>query len=317
MIGTIATVIRGEGIASAFRRGAERIADELHVRRLDDPGATIRNVCGTPIAARYGGIQAQLLTRLMEELRLRPVSLVSGKITHLEGYSNDLLHPDIVSVHDFSFLERNDAILRGARVVVFPSQFLLSQYRGHLPLPEAEVIEPGCIGADARDGERTTFAYAGSVKRHKGGHLLPDIIRMTGGTWHIFGGGDLDLLLPLRRMPNVRVHGYYTNGSLSALLSRHRVRTVVLPSIVPESFSLALSECWLGGASVVAFDHGAIAERVRNHGGGWLAPFEEGAEGLAALLRERRETAIPLHVPAAADAAREYVAMYRRRGFMT
>ncbi len=312
MIRTIANVIRGEGLASAVRRGAERIADGMRLRRLDDRGATIRNVCGTPVAARFGGVQAQLLTRLIEEQKLRPVSLTRGDVIHLEGYSNTSLHPAVISVHDFSFLEGNRELLQRARILIFPSRFLLEHYRQALALPDAEIIEPGCIGDDARGGERTAYAYAGSVKRHKGGHLLPEIIRRTGGTWHIFGGGDLELLLPLRRLANVHVHGYYTNGSLSSLLRRHRVRRVVLPSIVPESFSLALSECWRGGAAVAAFDHGAIAERIRTHGGGWLAPLEHGAEGLAAILRESPDTPIPSQVQTASDAARQYIAMYTR-----
>jgi glycosyltransferase involved in cell wall biosynthesis len=76
----------------------------------------------------------------------------------------------------------------------------------------------------------------------------------------------------------------YRAGALPSLLARHRVGLVVLPSIVPESYGLTLSESWLAGAAAAAFDHGALAERIRRHGGGWVAPLESGAAGLAEIV---------------------------------
>jgi glycosyltransferase involved in cell wall biosynthesis len=233
----------------------------------------------------------------------------------------------IVSLHDCSLFGSGDPdrrrlgaqLLTAASAVIYPSSFLLEEHRRLFSLPDllGEVIEPGVSAARVHiEGPRPAIAFAGSVMRHKGGHLLPEVIRLSGDAeWHIFGGGDEELLRALRGQANVHIHGYYRSGELPSLLGRHRVGLVVLPSIVPESFGLVLSETWLAGAAAVAFDHGALAERIRRDGGGWLAPLDRGAEGLAELVREWRAGGItastPAVVPTSTDAARATAALYR------
>ncbi len=206
--------------------------------------------------------------------------------------------------------------------LIFPSQFLLDQHRRLFSLPDlvAVVIEPGVSAATMNiAGSRRAIAFAGSAKRHKGAHLLPDIARiLTNVDIHIFGGGDEDLLRVMRRVPNITVHGYYRGGTLPSLLARHGIGLVVLPSIWPETHSLVLSEAWLGGAPVVAFDLGAPAERIRQQGGGWLVPLETGAAGLAQIIeqwmRSEITTIVPHSVPSPVDAAKAHVELYRRLG---
>jgi hypothetical protein len=216
--------------------------------------------------------------------------------------------------------ERRDLarrILTLATGVIFPSHFLRAKHRVLFSLPEmGEVIEP----SSAAGGVATTgrgIAYAGSVKRHKGGQLLPDIARALEVPFHVFGGGDRDLLLALRRVPNVVIHGYYRSGTLPSLLVRHRIGLVVLPSIVPEAYSLTLSESWQAGASVAAFDLGAIAERIRRDGGGWLAPLDSGAHGLIEIIERWRSGATAQHMPRVIPSSAEaHVALYRKWGLL-
>jgi glycosyltransferase involved in cell wall biosynthesis len=181
-------------------------------------------------------------------------------------------------------------LLTSAAGVIFPSRFLLEKHRELFALPDlaAEVIEPPVPIANVRvDGPRREIACVGSVKVHKGGLLLPDIARALAARdarLHVFGGGDRELLQPLRRLSNVVIHGYYASGTLPSRLARHGIGLVVLASIWPETYSLTLSESWLAGASAAAFDLGAIAERIQRDGGGWLAPLESGADGLIAII---------------------------------
>jgi hypothetical protein len=222
-------------------------------------------------------------------------------------------------------------ILTVAKRVIFPSQFLLDQHRQLFSLPDlaGDVIEPGVApgnagvspavlaqvnsGRDARAPRR--IAFAGSAKRHKGAHLLSELSQRTGTALHVFGGGDEDLLRSLRRLPNVAVHGYYRVGVLSSLLLRRDVGLVIVPSIWPEAHCLVISEAWLAGASVVAFDLGAQAERIRAHGGGWLASLESGAEGLAAIVEQWLAGNIaakpPSNIASPLDAARAHLQLYR------
>jgi glycosyltransferase involved in cell wall biosynthesis len=215
-------------------------------------------------------------------------------------------------------------LLSAAAGVIFPSRFLLEQHRQLFSLPDlaGEVIEPGVPAMErpvhfGRPGR--AIAYAGSVKRHKGAHLLPELARLLGNVnVHVFGGGDEDLLRAMRRVPNITIHGYYRGGTLPYLLARHGIGLVVLPSIVPESYGLLLSEAWLAGAAAAAFDLGAQAERIHSQGGGWLAPLESGAAGLARIINDwtagRITTAIPRSVTSADDAARAHVEVYRKWG---
>jgi glycosyltransferase involved in cell wall biosynthesis len=212
------------------------------------------------------------------------------------------------------------AILTAAAGLIFPSRFLLDQHRRLFSLPdlEAEVIEPGVSAAAVRHaGSPRAIAFAGSVKRHKGAHLIPELANLLGDAdIHVFGGGDEELLRTMRRVPNITIHGYYRAGTLPSLLARHDVGLVVLPSIWPETHSLVLSESWLAGAAVAAFDLGAPAERIHQHGGGWLAPLETGAAGLAQIINQwmRGEitTSVPQSVPSPFDAAKAHVEFYRK-----
>jgi glycosyltransferase involved in cell wall biosynthesis len=207
-------------------------------------------------------------------------------------------------------------LLQASHALIFPSQFLLDRHRALFALPDLEalVIEPSTSAAGETAGVRgNAIAFAGNVKRHKGAHLLPQLIEAVRAPWHVFGGGDPELLRRIRRS-GATVHGYYRSATLPALLRRHGVGLVLLPSIVPESFSLVLSDAWRSGASAVAFDLGAPAERIRAHGGGWLAALESGAEGLVReILEWQRGGAVSVPMPGtAADAAHAHLELYAR-----
>jgi glycosyltransferase involved in cell wall biosynthesis len=80
--------------------------------------------------------------------------------------------------------------------------------------------------------------------------------------------------------------GYYRAGALPRLLRQHRIDLALLLSIVPESYGLTLDECWEAGVPVIAFDHGAVGERVRAQGGGMLVPLADGWRGVLGVLSE-------------------------------
>ena len=57
----------------------------------------------------------------------------------------------------------------------------------------------------------------------------------------------------------------------------------ILPSLCPETWCHALTECWAMGIPVFTFDIGALGERMKNVGGGWLMPLTSTPEE---ILRE-------------------------------
>ncbi|MCU1227999.1 MAG: hypothetical protein JWO97_883, partial [Acidobacteria bacterium] len=239
MIGTISRVARGEGLASAAMRAAERFGEGWRSRLQRARGAispmprpALVNVLTTAPWPRLGGVVVQLNARLAEERKLRDVALFHPGVLEagsrawrcesldarnliVEGAFDGLPPlPDDASlllvIHDFTLLS-NVALLNRARAAIFPSAFLRNAYRSVVPTLEAFVIEPGIAEVAVRnDAVRERIAFAGSVKRHKGGALLPAIIAATpSAEWHLLGGGDVELL---RALPRHAVHGYYRAG---------------------------------------------------------------------------------------------------------
>ena len=190
-------------------------------------------------------------------------------------------------------------LLAGAERVAYPSAFLRSTYLDLFPglPPERQVVvapaDPAALPAPRTPAQPPRhIAYAGSVLPHKGGLVFEEVVQRlgragtAGGRWSAYGGGDAALLARLRRLPGVRVRGYYRSGSLPRLLAADEVDLALLLSIVPESYGFTLSECRAAGVPVIAFDLGALGERVRAEGGGTLVPLADGAAGVAARLGE-------------------------------
>jgi glycosyltransferase involved in cell wall biosynthesis len=197
-------------------------------------------------------------------------------------------------------------LLAHTAAVVCPSQFLCDAHRGlfGIAMPPGVVIAPQGLAsalpppARRANGQPQRVALVGSVQRHKGSAIFEEVVRATAAAtnppdWHVFGGGDRDTLHRLRALPGVHVHGYYRAGSLPARLRAARIDRALLLSIVPEAHGLTLEECTLAGVPVVAFDHGALGERIRTSGGGVLVPVEAGVAGVLAALASAPGTATP------------------------
>jgi Glycosyl transferases group 1 len=156
------------------------------------------------------------------------------------------------------------------------------------------------------------IAWVGAVQPHKGALVFEAAVRrLVAGGRHLrlsaYGGGDAEILTRWRRLPGLRVRGYYRAGSLPARLRRDGVDLALLLSVVPESYGLALDECAAAAVPVVAFDHGAVAERIAAAGSGLLLaaavaddPEAAGAAlalVLADLLDGRLEVTPPPPIP--------------------
>jgi glycosyltransferase involved in cell wall biosynthesis len=216
--------------------------------------------------------------------------------------------------------------LEEAAAVVFPSRFLRDRYREllHLERARCEVIEPapplGAVagptpaaragGGGAAGGPGRPLrhlAFVGLVHPSKGADLFAELVRAVGRRhpqlrWSVLGGGDRQLLPELRRLPGVRVRGYYRSGALPRLLQEEGVDLALLLSRVPESYCLTLDECVRAGVPVLAFAAGALADRVPRHRAGVVVPSARGVAGLAEELEAMLAGATPrVPVDAAAD----------------
>jgi glycosyltransferase involved in cell wall biosynthesis len=195
-------------------------------------------------------------------------------------------------------------LLASAEAVVYPSSFLRDRHEelfGPLDAGRQHVIAPAMARAAlppaaARRAIRH-IAYVGAVHAHKGAlvfeAVVKDLVSTPGLRFTVFGGGDPVILARLRRLPRVEIRGYYRSGSLPALLRRESVDLALLLSIWPESYGITLDECRAAGVPVVAFDHGAMGDRLRREGGSLLVPTGQGAAGVARTVATASLPAIP------------------------
>ena len=228
--------------------------------------------------------------------------------------------------------EISAALLGASRAVVFPSELLRQLHTELFPGLATEgwhVLEPPIASTVAwprqPPGPLRHVAFVGSVQPHKGSRVFLETVRRLTGEglrWSAYGGGDAAPLRELRQM-GVRVRGYYRSGSLPGLLRRDGVDLALLLSIWPESHSLVLSECVVAGVPAVAFALGALAERIPLLQAGRLVPLEQGAEGIAAVLREMRRDGPPAVAEESArllidpvSAAAGHLALYRELGLI-
>ena len=188
-------------------------------------------------------------------------------------------------------------LLRQADLLVFPSTYLRDRHRQLFPGSRAErglVIAPALelpALSPPRGGPVRRVAFVGTLQRHKGAALLPEIAQrlaaMPGGRpqrFSVFGGGDPEIAGLLRQQPDLRLRGWYRSGSLAKRLRRERIDLGLLLSTCPESHCLALDECLVAGVPVLAFGHGALAERVESLACGKLVPLDAGAAGVAKAI---------------------------------
>jgi glycosyltransferase involved in cell wall biosynthesis len=264
--------------------------------------------------------------------------------------------PEVVTLHDILFLrpdgfdaapdapadpawlEANVQRLRAAKAVLAPSEFLAALARHHIPGLAFDVLPNGSSPLPARAAQaRPVFAYQrprhvvallGAIGPHKGSDLVEELaprLKGTGIGLVVIGYLDRQLYPGWRHRGTLFVHGAYDDADAGALLDAYRARLVLFPNRVPESFSYALSDAWSAGVPVLAADAGALGERVRAHGGGWLLETGFDAQAVERRLIEllgdgealaQVESALTrpdaARVPSLEAMARSLDALYRR-----
>lgn len=174
---------------------------------------------------------------------------------------------------------RSRRVFAGAERVVAPCKDVSERLRRYAPDVSIAVVpwdeaRPGPSTAQERSG-RLTVAVPGAIGLHKGFAVVEACARDAAARdlpldFVVVGYSEDDAaLLATRR---VFVTGRYKPGESSDLLSSSGAEVAMLPSVCPETWSYTLSETWRSGLDILAFDLGAIGERIRAHGGGRLLP---------------------------------------------
>lgn len=89
-------------------------------------------------------------------------------------------------------------------------------------------------------------------------------------------------LFPTR--PGIRCHGAYKIDELTQLVSNYGINIILMPSIVPETFSFVVSEAMQMQLPIVAFDLGAQGRRVRQYSRGRVLPLDASADAILSTI---------------------------------
>lgn len=138
--------------------------------------------------------------------------------------------------------------------------------------------------AGVPSAEALRILLPGNFGYHKGAGLVIAINRIESEgllQFNLLGtAGDM-----LRR--EVVDHGEYRRDDFIERVGVIRPHLAALLSIAPETWCHTLTECWAAGIPVLAVDRGAVADRIREHGGGWLV--EDDPAAIHAILHRLRE----------------------------
>ncbi len=175
-----------------------------------------------------------------------------------------------------------------AAFLIAPSRWAADMLARYFPDCAAEVIAhgaPACSGGRARRAARPsllpddgvpTVAVLGAIGPDKGARRLERLValaRERGACVRFVLIGYLDCPARAVAEPTTRCSpctAATIPPTCRDLLAHYRVALVLYPSAGPETFSYTLSEAWAAGRPVLVPPIGALAERVRGSGAGWV-----------------------------------------------
>ena len=178
------------------------------------------------------------------------------------------------------------AILHGARMVYVPNGDVKERMRRYYqdivytlrPHPELGEIGSRCVSSYRKQGEPIRVGIIGAIGPHKGSYLLQRCARDARDR-HLpleFVVLGYTNIIGLANEPNVSITGEYEEEEIYDLIREQRVHVAFFPATWPETYSYTLSVVLKAGLRPIAFDFGAIADRMKKLGcEELLIPFSE------------------------------------------
>lgn len=131
------------------------------------------------------------------------------------------------------------------------------------------------------NNKKLNIAFIGGISEEKGLRYLKELIfeaKKSDITIHLFGMSGSKKYNKSRS--NYIYHGEYIQKDLPDLLLENNIKLICLLSMWPETYSYTLSESLISEIPVIAFDLGAIAERVKAIDAGWIFPINTTAKDI-------------------------------------
>lgn len=190
--------------------------------------------------------------------------------------------------------EYGDA-LKMAESIIVPSESARNIILSYYPFLTGKicVIEHGShtLRRIKREGKNSKFhvAFLGGISPAKGSEYAFQMIKNgdTSIEWYLFGMfGHNDLSMMNRK--NFHKIGGYEREELPDLMEKYQIDLVCILPIWPETFCYTISESILCGIPVLATDIGAVGERVKTLGCGWVVPHQASYQEILKKIEEIR-----------------------------
>ena len=328
--------------AGIYQLGTKANLNDLLIRAARLVGTNtihIENLRGLPINLMHG-LEKQGVTTILTiydfTLFCRRAHLIDTLTEKFCNYSQDLPRCD-ACLHELDpegrypqrdYRKIGAASIHAASYVVFPSSFIQRRYHELFPSRKGgqreTVIAPASARPEAfvdRKNIKPNIAFVGGIHPHKGGRLIPAVMRRIQAeekkaVGFVYGYANPELLGDVKNAKGIKVRGYYRRNSLGKLLAQDKIGVAILPSIWPESYAMVVDECLATGLPVVAFNSGAVGDRLGFWTVGELVSPTEGADGLArgaleVLAGGRIGTDVMRTLPSIERNAQKYTDLYR------
>lgn len=204
----------------------------------------------------------------------------------LKLYEWPLLRQDIFDEYGkdvANWRNKYSIFLKAARKIISPSNESASFYKEHFGLQNI-VVKPHPealyhIKQKIKQGRllsQISVAVIGAIGEHKGYEVLYECAKraLKDGLpirFVVIGyTADDDELV---KLPNVEITGKYETADLPYLIEQYDCSVAAFLSTWPETFSYTFSEALQNGLYPIAFDIGAIAERIKQYGFGKVVPL--------------------------------------------
>ena len=177
--------------------------------------------------------------------------------------------------------------LARAAFVIAPSLWAAETLKRYFPQTQVAVIPHGsghegemledrlCSVLLLPDDGRENIGVLGAIGPVKGARRLEKLVQRTRERnfplrWVVVGYLDKQFQAYQDKDKVLTIHGHYDARDVGALLDHYRIRLVAFPSAGPETYCYTLTEAWQAGRPALVPPIGALAERVRSTGAGWL-----------------------------------------------
>lgn len=272
----------------------------VHVHNIS--GSRERFAAALPVLGIRYGLTIHDLNFACPTITLhRADGFYCGAITDVATCQACLASQQFADVDIARWRERHGKVLAGAAFVIAPSQWAADTLARYFPGIDVTVIPHALPHRPPRENDATqvvlvpddelaTVAVLGAIGPDKGARRIERLAALAAERdervrFVVVGYLDRQQQAWQSADRRLTVHGRYDPRELPALLDYYRVALVLFPSAGPETFAFTLSEAWAAGRPVLVPPIGGLAERVDDHGAGWVMTESEWRDEGAMLDR--------------------------------